>query len=186
MVVDGDPACAGSPSAFCWGRFAVVTSGESGVASGEGGGGRSRPRPGDARSRIAAGMPDHALNGPRHPHLCSLVLYDSDCGFCTRSSQWLARITAARVEPLQAADLGALGVSPERAEREMPAVLASGAVVYGADAVAAALASGPWWARVGAFLLRVPGLHWGAGMVYGWVARNRHSLPGGTGACRLR
>lgn len=114
-----------------------------------------------------------------------LVLFDSDCGFCTRSAERLRRISTARVEPLHAADLAVLGVSPERAEREMPAVLASGAVVYGTDAIAAALASGPWWARAASVLVRVPGLRALAQVIYRWVARNRHRLPGGTGACKL-
>ncbi len=113
------------------------------------------------------------------------VLFDADCGFCTRSAGWFARWSRASVEPLQAVDLAALGVDAARAERELPAILVSGQVVYGSDAVAAALASGPWWARAAGFVLRLPLIRSLARPVYALVARNRHRLPGGTTFCRL-
>lgn len=114
-----------------------------------------------------------------------LVLFDADCGFCTRAAGRLARWTAATVAPLHAHDLEALGVDAGRADREMPAVLASDEVVYGADAVAAALASGRVWARAAGTAMRLPGVRTLARATYAAVARNRHRLPGGTGACRL-
>ena len=41
----------------------------------------------------------------------ALLLYDADCGFCTRSAAWLkGRLPHLRIEPLQRADLDALGV----------------------------------------------------------------------------
>ncbi len=64
----------------------------------------------------------------------------------------------------------------------MIAVDASGRKFVGADAfppILAELRGGlllrwPWWVPGGRALARV---------VYGWVARHRHSLPGGGGAC---
>ncbi len=113
------------------------------------------------------------------------VLFDADCGLCTRSAGWLATWSAASVEPLQAVDLPTLGIDATRADSELPAVLVSGDVVYGSDAIAAALASGPWWARAASWTMRLPGVRVLGRAVYGIVARNRHRLPGGTGACRL-
>lgn len=111
------------------------------------------------------------------------LYYDADCGFCTRTALWLGRWLT--VAALQASDLGAVGIDPVRAEREIPAVLASGEVRYGAAAFAAALASGPWWLRPLGAALNLPGVRWLGQRVYLRVAANRHRLPGGTGACQL-
>ncbi|HHU38287.1 MAG TPA: DUF393 domain-containing protein [Propionibacterium sp.] len=112
------------------------------------------------------------------------LLYDADCGFCSRSASWLARRGVPGVRSLQSADLAALGVDADRAVREIPAVLDSGHVVYGARAIGEALRFGPAWLRVAGWLIRGP-LAWPAALVYRVVARYRHHLPGGTGACRL-
>lgn len=114
------------------------------------------------------------------------VFFDTDCGFCTRAAGRLARWTAAAVEPLPARDLASLGVDSARADREMPAVLVSGEVVYGAAAVAAALAAGPGWARAVGAVMRLPLVRLLARGGYAVVARHRHHLPGGTRACRRR
>lgn len=114
------------------------------------------------------------------------VLYDADCGFCTRSARWLERRGAAVViTPLQANDLTVLRVDAERAVRELPVVLESGEVVYGATAIREALAAGPWWMRAVSVAMRFPPLAALAGVVYRWVAANRHRLPGGTASCSL-
>ena len=112
------------------------------------------------------------------------LLYDADCGFCTRSASWLARRGVPGVRPMQSVDLDALGVDAVRATREIPAVLASGEVVYGARAIGEALRQGPWWLRAAGWLIRRP-LAWPAALAYRLVARYRHRLPGGTGECRL-
>lgn len=123
---------------------------------------------------------DHRVAEPVEARL----LYDADCGFCTRSAGWLAGWGVPGIAPMQATDLAALGVDPARAEREIPALLADGRVVYGARAIGEALRSGPWWLRVAGWLVRWP-LAWPAALVYRAVARYRHQLPGGTGACEL-
>ncbi len=114
------------------------------------------------------------------------MLYDADCGFCTRVAAQVPRL---RVEvdpvPLQSIDLADRGVDEERALREMPFVASSGEVSYGHRAWAAILRSGPWPTRVvgralGSRLLDRP-----AAATYRWVSENRHRLPGGTTACSL-
>lgn len=114
-----------------------------------------------------------------------MVLYDADCGFCTRCSRMLVRGGArANFVPLQTADLAALGVDSERAAQELPAVLDSGAVGYGAEAFRAALGTGPWWMRVGAGLLGLWPLSALGRWVYRLVAANRYRMPGSAASCR--
>lgn len=114
-----------------------------------------------------------------------IILYDADCGFCTRSARLLERLgAAASFAPLQRADLVALDVDPARAEHELPAVHAGG-VAYGAHAIRVALATGPWWMRALAVVLGLPVIAGLAQVGYRWVAANRHRLPGGTTACTL-
>lgn len=112
------------------------------------------------------------------------LLYDADCGFCSRSASWLVASGVPGVRSMQSLDLAALGVDAVRAGREIPAVLADGRVVYGARAIGEALRFGPWWLRGAGWLIRRP-LAWPADLVYRFVSRFRHRLPGGTGESRL-
>jgi len=114
------------------------------------------------------------------------LLYDADCGFCTRVARlipWLR--LRVDVNSIQSVDLAAFGVSPERATVEMPLVRVDGSVVYGYEAVAAALATGVLPLRVIARLLTVPAFSRVFKRMYAWVAKHRHQLPGGTAACAL-
>ncbi|WP_232548304.1 thiol-disulfide oxidoreductase DCC family protein [Propioniciclava soli] len=127
------------------------------------------------------------------------LYYDPDCGFCTRVGTWLGRWLSVRPLPtgrgagrdadeaaaVAAQELAVLGIDADRVRREIPAVLASGEVRYGAAAFAAALVSGPWWLRGLGWLLAAPGVSQIAERVYRGVAARRHQLPGGTAACQL-
>ncbi|WP_446665945.1 thiol-disulfide oxidoreductase DCC family protein [Flexivirga sp. B27] len=114
------------------------------------------------------------------------LLYDADCGFCTKAAGFVPRLRLrVDVDSLQSVDLAALGVSEERAFEEMPFVDADGTVVYGHEAVAAALRTGPAPARMLGRLLAFPAAGVVARPAYRWVARHRHQLPGGTPACAL-
>ncbi|MFE5795146.1 thiol-disulfide oxidoreductase DCC family protein [Streptomyces sp. NPDC056503] len=116
-----------------------------------------------------------------------VLVYDGDCGFCTTSANFAERRVRPRCDivPWQFADLGALGVTRERAEYEVLWVTPAGAVEGGARAVAKALLSaGGAWAVLGAALL-LPGVRWAARRVYRLVAAHRHRLPGGTPACAM-
>lgn len=114
------------------------------------------------------------------------LLYDPDCGFCTASAHWLQGLGLdATVEPMTPALLSELGVDAERAAREIPFVADNGTVSHGARAIGLALTSGPAWCRPVGWLLVHPPVRWLADPAYRLVARYRHRLPGGTGACRL-
>ncbi|TQN32978.1 putative DCC family thiol-disulfide oxidoreductase YuxK [Haloactinospora alba] len=115
-----------------------------------------------------------------------VLLYDGDCGFCTRSVRLAARFPAdVALLPWQAADVAALGTTESRARREVVFVDEYQRVHGGAAAVAALLRRcGPGWRVVGR-ALGAPGIRPLAERVYRLVADNRHRLPGTTPACHL-
>lgn len=115
-----------------------------------------------------------------------MLIFDGDCGFCTSSVRFAERRIGvrARVAPWQLTDLPALGITRERAEREV-LWAEDGRVYGGAQAVARLLISaGPPWRPLG-FVLRVPPFRWAAHGLYRLIAGNRRHLPGGTPACSL-
>lgn len=118
--------------------------------------------------------------------LSRTLIYDADCGFCTRSAQWLAREGSINIKPWQGfRDLDALGLT-----EEMVTTAAywadEGKVTAGAEAaIASALvAKGGGWQAAG-HLIMLPGVRRIASSVYKSIARNRHAMPGGTNACKL-
>jgi predicted DCC family thiol-disulfide oxidoreductase YuxK len=113
------------------------------------------------------------------------LLYDADCGFCTRVAKLLPPRGVPAV-PMQSVDLPGRGVDPGRATREVPFVDGAGDVTYGHEAIAAALrsADGRLW-RVGGRLLGSRAVAPLARPGYRWVATHRHQLPGGSAACEL-
>lgn len=115
-----------------------------------------------------------------------LVLYDADCGFCTRAAGWIPRLgTEVDVSSLQSQDLDALGVDRHRSELEMPVVLPDGRIAWGHQAWAQVLRSCPQpWRTLGA-ALGSPVMERPGAAVYRWVASHRHRLPGGTAQCAM-
>lgn len=129
------------------------------------------------------------------------VIYDGDCGFCQSSIDWVERLDwlrTMRFLPLQSEEAGRIaGVPKDVMQRRMQVAL-SGRTVEGFRAAKAMVIRlplfwivvaglgllSPWlWLVVGAGFLPVFN---GLGMiVYDWVARNRHRLPGSTKACRM-
>lgn len=64
-----------------------------------------------------------------------VLLYDADCGFCTRTAGWLRRHgLRADLAPIGGAGTAHLGVDLDRARHEVPFVDNAGRVSYGADA----------------------------------------------------
>lgn len=116
-----------------------------------------------------------------------VFLYDGDCAFCSSCARFVERRipTRAEVLPWQFAELAALGVTEDDAERAVQWIAPDGTVAAGPVAIARLLTdAGSFWRPLGALLGLRP-LLWLAWPLYRWVARNRHRMPGGTAACSL-
>ncbi len=106
------------------------------------------------------------------------ILYDGNCGLCRASVARLRRVdSGSRIELLNLHDPSVPArfpqVNREEALRLMQAVDPGGRVHSGVDAWARAGLALPGW-KVIAWLLLVPGIHFVAGGIYAWVARNRY------------
>ncbi len=114
------------------------------------------------------------------------LLYDVDCGICTRSVGVLRRIDRRRrvtALPLQSeVARQRFGLTEELARQQVWTLDARGRRRGGAEAVNVALSaalgsSAPLW------LYRLPGVRWLQDRVYRAVVANRHRLPGRAEAC---
>jgi predicted DCC family thiol-disulfide oxidoreductase YuxK len=110
----------------------------------------------------------------------AVLVYDGDCGFCTRSATWLRRHARdLRVVPWQGADLGVLGLSEAQCAAAVQLIAPTGRF-SGGQAVAEALrlCLQPYRAlgRVLGWRVLRPVVEFG----YRVVAANRHRLPGST------
>lgn len=113
------------------------------------------------------------------------LVYDGDCGFCTKCATWISRRGIA-ITPWQSIDsLEAIGLSVEMVAERVYWIEAGSAVSGGSEAVADALiASGSWRKPVGKIIrsrVVAPISH----RVYVLIARNRYRMPGSTGTCKL-
>ena len=110
-----------------------------------------------------------------------MLVYDGDCGFCTRCALWVAaRAVDVQVVAWQTLDLGDVGLTETQVRTA--AYWVEGARVEGAErAIARALvACGRGYAVVGRLLL-LPGVRRVAAVGYRFVARHRGRLPGPRG-----
>jgi predicted DCC family thiol-disulfide oxidoreductase YuxK len=117
-----------------------------------------------------------------------VLVYDGDCAFCSSSVRWIERRIRRHptLIPYQRAPLDELGLTEAACGEAVQWVAVDGTVESANDAVAAMLVTaGSGW-RVLGRTMQLPGIRWIAGVVYRWVARNRHRLPGGTAACAIR
>lgn len=99
------------------------------------------------------------------------VWYDDDCGVCSASVRFLAGRSDDSVAYRPNRELDAPDLLGEDADAVV--VTGAGSQWTAVDAVAIVLARSGWSGRVGATLLRVPGIHGLAGVAYRAVARNR-------------
>ena len=119
------------------------------------------------------------------------LIYDMDCGFCTRSAKWIQGHWGPSDPPrlaggqqLDDATLAAWGVTRERLAEEAVWVQ-GGTVLGGADAIAASMRAASGWVHLVGVLISLPGMAQLGRVVYPFVARHRHQMPGGTDACKL-
>src|SRR2546423_11992204 len=104
-----------------------------------------------------------------------VLIFDADCGYCTRSVQYIERKlpTSAEVVAYQFTDLEKYGTDATRASHEVLWVGRSGRIDGGAQAFARLLTEcGGAYAPIG-FLLRVPPIRWLAHGAYRLIANNR-------------
>jgi predicted DCC family thiol-disulfide oxidoreductase YuxK len=117
------------------------------------------------------------------------LIYDADCGFCSRSARWLARRRPDRVHTRPAQDLpdlGALGLSRQDILQRAYWQGTSGELRAGSQAIAAALVARGGLPAVGVGrLIASPLVAPQAERVYRWVAAHRHRMPGSTDACQV-
>ncbi|MDY7094362.1 MAG: DCC1-like thiol-disulfide oxidoreductase family protein [Acidobacteriota bacterium] len=118
----------------------------------------------------------------QHPQL----IFDGDCGFCTRCVLWLEhrRVAPLVSIPWQNADLEALGLTEEQT-REAVWWVSEEERARGHRAVARSLQGcrRPW-PLLGALLLLPPPFAWFYAAGYRLVTHLRGYLPGTTPACR--
>jgi predicted DCC family thiol-disulfide oxidoreductase YuxK len=106
------------------------------------------------------------------------LVYDGDCGFCTRCAKWIAgHARDLDVVPWRSADLSALGLT-EQQVREAAWWKDGDETAGGEAAVARSLmACGRGYAVLGRVIL-LPGVRRISAVAYRWVARHRGRLPG--------
>jgi predicted DCC family thiol-disulfide oxidoreductase YuxK len=108
-----------------------------------------------------------------------VLLYDGECGFCTRLVVTATDRLAADVDylPFQTAPLTTYGVSAAEAGHSVVWVSVEGRISHGSEAAARLLvASGGAWEVLGRLLLAPP-FSFAAAVVYWLVARNRRHIP---------
>jgi predicted DCC family thiol-disulfide oxidoreductase YuxK len=117
-----------------------------------------------------------------------MLVYDGDCGFCRRCVDFGHAYLPVmpRVSPWQDLDLADHGLTLDEVTRSVQLIGPNGLRASGARAVAVLLAVQPrlGWRALGKIML-VPPVSWAAEAVYQLIARNRHRLPGGKGACAV-
>ncbi|MBK1787255.1 thiol-disulfide oxidoreductase DCC family protein [Prauserella cavernicola] len=115
------------------------------------------------------------------------LLFDGDCGFCTKSISWLdARsMLGYQAMPWQSVPDDELPASVERLTTEVVLELPDGRVLGGADALAASVRASRSRLRLLGVVVAAPGLRQLARVVYRVIARNRYRMPGSSDACRI-
>lgn len=116
-----------------------------------------------------------------------VLLFDGDCGFCTRSAELLRGLRVnADVVAWQHHDIARHGITPADAMAAVQFVDADGRVASGHHAVTGVLRTGGRFWRLIARSLEAPGLTQLAARTYRVVAKYRYRLPGGTPACAMK
>jgi len=116
-----------------------------------------------------------------------ILIYDGDCAFCSSTIRILQKFMKQPppMEPFQFIDTQQFGLSKQQCSEEIKFVDKSGQV-HGGEAAFKKLffEAGGFWKIFGG-ILATPVIRQISGVVYRWVAKNRHTLPGGTPTCSL-
>jgi len=115
-----------------------------------------------------------------------VFIFDGDCAFCSSAARVMRKMTGelTPIRPYQKLDLPALGLSSELTSRAVYYVR-NGKYLVAADAIAQLLIDSkrPW--LIIGVLLKLPLIRSLARVVYYWIAKNRHRLPGGKPECKM-
>jgi predicted DCC family thiol-disulfide oxidoreductase YuxK len=118
-------------------------------------------------------------DGPTSGRAQPVLLYDGECGLCTRLVEAASDRLPADVDylPFQTAPLSTYGVSAAEARHSLHWVSVEGRIGHGSEAAARLLvAAGGVWSLLGRLLL-VPPVSFVAAATYWLVARSRRHLP---------
>lgn len=116
-----------------------------------------------------------------------LLVFDGDCGFCTSAVAFARRWIGSDIEavPWQHADLASLGLTEAGCQEAVQYRDNDGSWSSAGAAVIALLRDArPPWSWLGQ-VLAFSAVARVVELVYVFVAKNRHSFPGGTPACQL-
>lgn len=116
------------------------------------------------------------------------LIFDGDCGFCTTTAHHIEKNSSTPIEisPWQWVNLSDYGLTAEVAAAKVQ-VFVDGKTYAGHKAFAKLLRlQQQSWLKVLGGLMVTPPFSWGARVVYYFVAKYRHKLPGGTPACELK
>jgi predicted DCC family thiol-disulfide oxidoreductase YuxK len=115
-----------------------------------------------------------------------ILIFDGDCAFCSSSARVLRKMTRNKVaiDPYQYLDLASYSLTQDQTSKAVYYVTKTEAF-SAAKAIARCLidARTPW--SIAGFLLNIPVVISVGELVYTWVSKNRHRLPGGTPECSL-
>lgn len=105
-----------------------------------------------------------------------MLIYDGDCGFCTRAAQWAHDHLKVRVQPWQSTDLVSLGLTQEQCESAVQWISPTEDSRSGGAAIAEALTHGPRaWPYLGATLSH-RAVSPAVSIAYRYVAQHRGTI----------
>lgn len=114
------------------------------------------------------------------------LVYDADCGFCTRSAIALSHPVLVRTRPWQGvSDLPALGLPEESTCSAAYWISREGTVLRAEAAISGALIARGGIRMLVGYVIVSPPVRPLSAWIYKVIAQNRHALPGGTDTCRL-
>jgi len=122
----------------------------------------------------------------------AVLIYDGDCKFCQLSLEF--GIRHMKVFPLYVAfqkiEPSSFGLTEKQVRSEIWLVSEGSdkTLRLGGHLAAAAILQmqANRLYRLAGYLMKTPPMSWLAKIVYRWIARNRHRLPGGTKECSIQ